>query len=72
VRGPDLYSDALDVDRLGVDNLLAEALPALGLDWSDVEWRGKEPTAELIAGFKGHVEERRRHDTEATGTDPGN
>lgn len=60
-RGPDLYADATDVGRVGIEVLLAEALAALGLNPSDVDWKNVPPTAEQVAAFAKLAEERRQH-----------
>jgi hypothetical protein len=70
-RGPDIYADATDVDRLGIDILIAETLAALALDWSDVEWRNQAPTADEIATFKKVADERRRRAAAAAKPTPG-
>jgi hypothetical protein len=51
-RGPDLYADAADAHRCGIDGILAEALTALGLAESDVDWRGEPPTTAELAVLK--------------------
>jgi len=62
VRGPDLYADATDVHRLGVDRLLQEALDVLGLTESDVEWKNPNVStgAEIASLLRGADEIRRR------------
>ena len=52
VKGPDLYADATDAQRLSIEPLLAEALVALGLEQSHVEWRNRPPTEAEVAAFK--------------------
>jgi hypothetical protein len=51
-RGPDLYADGKDVHLAGIEPLLSEALSALGLNLTDVEWQNRAPTAADIAPFE--------------------
>jgi hypothetical protein len=51
-RGPDLYADAKNVKLAGIERLLSEAIAALGLNLTDVEWRNQAPTAADIAPFE--------------------
>ncbi|WP_298380667.1 hypothetical protein [uncultured Bradyrhizobium sp.] len=60
-RGPDLYADATDAQRVGIENLIAEALSALGLAPSDVEWRNQAPTVDEVMSLQRSVDETRRH-----------
>lgn len=60
-RGPDLCADATDVARLGIEVVLAEALAALRLNPSDVDWKNVPPTAEQVAAFTKLAEESRQH-----------
>ena len=55
---PALYVDAGDVASRGVEDLLAEILPALQLSRSDLAWvvdaSVREHAAELVARLRGH------------------
>jgi hypothetical protein len=64
-RGPDIYADATDAYDRGIDALLADALSAIGLGLSDVDWLNDQlPTATEIASLRKWAEGQR-------GGDPG-
>ena len=50
-KGPTLYADAGAALTMGVEILLAEALPALGLSRSDAEWQNEEPSEGLVSSM---------------------
>ena len=58
-RGPILYADAGDVLRIGIEALLAEALPALGLSRSNMDWQNQPPREEDVVRMRRLIEERR-------------
>ena len=51
-RGADLYADAKDVHLAGIEHLLSEAMAALSLNLTDVEWQNQAPTAADVALFE--------------------
>jgi hypothetical protein len=51
-RGPDLYAVAKDVHLAGIERLLSQAIAALSLNLTDVEWRNQPPTAADVALFE--------------------
>jgi len=67
LHGPGIYVDAVDVERHGIESLIAQALSALHLDASNVEWRNdRAPTPEEVASYIRIADESRRRKAAAS------
>lgn len=67
-KGPDVYADAGDVEKLGIDEILDETLLALGLKASDVDLRMSPPEEGDVDRMKIAVEQVRRRRAERAAT----
>jgi hypothetical protein len=70
VGGPALYADAIDVDRFGIENLIAQALTALSLTFSDVEWQNHAPSVDEVESLKRQAEAMRTRAAAAAEASP--
>ena len=70
VRGPALYADAADVNRFGIESLIAQARTALGLAVADVEGQNHAPTVDEVERLKRQVEEIRARAAAAAEASP--